>query len=82
LRTRLDGRPQRDRSSRDLPLFEFMSGALNAKLPPGTYSASVRVSEKVTTLNGKNKVKTSTTDQVTTPLDVTWNHPFATGRGT
>ncbi len=47
-----------------------LSGTLNAKSVPGPSSATVQVTETVTTLNGSKKVKTKTTAQATIPLTV------------
>ena len=48
-----------------------LSGTPNAKLAAGLNSVTVQVTEKVTTLNGKKKVKTETTVQATIPLTIT-----------
>ncbi len=48
-----------------------LSGTLNKKLAAGPSSATVQVTETVTTLNGKKKVKTKTTVQATIPLTIT-----------
>jgi YVTN family beta-propeller protein len=48
-----------------------LSGTPNKKLIPGTYSVVAQVTETVTTLNGKKKVKTKTTVQATIPLTIT-----------
>ena len=47
-----------------------LSGTLNKKVPAGPTSAAVEVTETVTTINGKKKVKTPTTVQATIPLTV------------
>ena len=48
-----------------------LSGIPNAKLAAGPSSVTVQVTETVTTLNGKKKVKTKTTVQATIPLTIT-----------
>jgi hypothetical protein len=48
-----------------------LSGTPNAKLAAGPNSVTVQVTETVTTLNGKKKVKTKTTVQATIPLTIT-----------
>jgi len=48
-----------------------LSGTPNAKLAAGPSSVTVQVTETVTTLNGKKKVKTKTTVQATIPLTIT-----------
>ena len=48
-----------------------LSGTLNKKLAVGPNSATVQVTEKVTTLTGRMKVKTETTVQATIPLTIT-----------
>ncbi len=48
-----------------------LSGTPNKKLAAGPSSATVQVTETVTTLNGKKKVKTKTTVQATIPLNIT-----------
>jgi hypothetical protein len=48
-----------------------LSGTPNAKLPAGPSSVTVQVTETVTTLNGKKKVKTMTPVQATIPLTIT-----------
>jgi hypothetical protein len=48
-----------------------LSGTPNKKLAAGPSSVTVQVTEKVTTLNGKKKVKTETTVQATIPLTIT-----------
>src|ERR1019366_5987582 len=45
-----------------------LSGTPNKKLSAGASSVTVQVTETVTTLNGKKKVKTKTTVQATIPL--------------
>jgi YVTN family beta-propeller protein len=47
-----------------------LSGTPNAKLAAGQTSVAVQVTETVTTLNGKKKVKTKTTVQATIPLTI------------
>jgi trimeric autotransporter adhesin len=47
-----------------------LSGTLNGKFLAGPTSVTVQVTESVTTLNGKKKVKTLTTLQVSIPLTV------------
>jgi YVTN family beta-propeller protein len=49
----------------------MLSGTPNKKLVPGAYSVVAQVTETVTTLNGKKKVKTPTTVQATIPLTIT-----------
>ncbi len=48
-----------------------LSGTPNKKLAAGPSSVTVQATEKVTTLNGKMKIKTETTAQVTIPLTIT-----------
>ncbi len=48
-----------------------LSGTPSNKLTAGTSSVKVQVTETVTTLNGKKKVKTKTTVQATIPLTIT-----------
>ncbi len=48
-----------------------LSGTPNKKLMAGPSSVTVQVTETVTTLNGKKKVKTPTTAQATIPLTIT-----------
>lgn len=48
-----------------------LSGTPNAKLAAGPSSVTVQVTETVTTLNGKQKVKTKTTVQGTITLTIT-----------
>jgi len=48
-----------------------LSGTPSTKLHAGTSSVKVQLTEKVTTLNGKKKVKTKTTVQATIPLTIT-----------
>jgi hypothetical protein len=48
-----------------------LSGTPSAKLAAGLSSVTVQVTETVTTLNGKMKVKTKTTVQATIPLTIT-----------
>jgi alpha-tubulin suppressor-like RCC1 family protein len=47
-----------------------LSGTPNKKLAAGPSSVTVQVTETVTTLNGKKKVKTKTTVQATIPLTI------------
>jgi len=47
-----------------------LSGTPNAKLQAGSSSVTVKVTETVTTLNGKKKIKTKTTVQATIPLTI------------
>jgi hypothetical protein len=47
-----------------------LSGTPNKKLAGGPSSVTVQVTETVTTLNGKKKVKTPTTVQATIPLTI------------
>ena len=47
-----------------------LSGTPNKKLIPRTSSVTVQTTETVTTLNGKEKVKTKTTVQATIPLTI------------
>jgi FecR protein len=49
----------------------LLSGTPNKKLAAGSSSVTVQVTETVTTLNGKKKVKTKTTSQATIPLTIT-----------
>jgi hypothetical protein len=48
-----------------------LSGTPSPKLVPGPSSVTVQVTETVTTLSGKKKVKTKTTVQATIPLTIT-----------
>jgi hypothetical protein len=48
-----------------------LSGTPSTKLLAGTTSVKVQVTETVTTLNGKHKVKTKTTVQATILLSIT-----------
>jgi hypothetical protein len=48
-----------------------LSGTPSTKLRAGTTSVKVQVTETVTTLNGKHKIKTKTTVQATIPLTIT-----------
>ncbi len=48
-----------------------LSGTPSTKLPAGPNSVTVQVTETVTTLNGKMKVKTKTPVQATIPLTIT-----------
>ncbi len=48
-----------------------LSGTPSKKLTAGTSSIKVSVTETVTTLNGKKKVKTKTTVQATIPMTIT-----------
>ena len=48
-----------------------LSGTPRVKLTPGPGSVTVQVTETVTTLNGKKKVKTKTTVQATISLTIT-----------
>jgi hypothetical protein len=48
-----------------------LSGTPNKKLASGAYSVVVQVTETVTTLNGKKRVKTKTTAEATIPLTIT-----------
>jgi hypothetical protein len=48
-----------------------LSGTPSTKLTAGPSSVKVKVTETVTTLNGKKKVKTKTTVQATIPLTIT-----------
>jgi hypothetical protein len=48
-----------------------LSGTPNKKLVAGPSSVTVQATEKVTTLNGKMKVKSKTTVQVMIPLTIT-----------
>ena len=48
-----------------------LSGTPSTKLAAGPSSVTVQVTETVTTLNGKKKVKTKTTVQATIPLTIT-----------
>jgi hypothetical protein len=47
-----------------------LTGTPNAKLQPGPTSITVQVTETVTTLNGKKKVKETTTVEATIPLTI------------
>jgi len=47
-----------------------LSGTPSAKVAAGASSVTVKVTETVTTLNGKKKVKTKTTVQATIPLTI------------
>ncbi len=47
-----------------------LSGTPSAKLPAGPNSVTVQVTEKVTTVSGKKKVKNETTVQATIPLTI------------
>jgi hypothetical protein len=47
-----------------------LSGTPSARLVSGTSSIKVSVTETVTTLDGKHKVKTKTTVQATIPLTI------------
>ena len=47
-----------------------LSGTPNKKLAAGPSSVTIQVTETVTTLNGKKKVKTKTTVQATIPLTI------------
>jgi hypothetical protein len=47
-----------------------LSGTPNSRLAAGSSSVTVQVTETVTTLNGKKKVKTKTTAQATIPLTI------------
>ena len=49
----------------------MLSGTPKKSLILGQLSVTVQVSEKVTTLNGKKKIKTDTTVQATIPLAIT-----------
>ncbi len=46
----------------------ILSGTPNKKLVPGSTSIVVQVTDTVTTLKGKKKVKTESTAQATIPL--------------
>jgi len=48
-----------------------LSGTPSTKLKAGMSSVKVSVTETVTTLNGKHKVKTKTTVSATIPLTIT-----------
>lgn len=48
-----------------------LSGTPRKKLAAGTSSITVKVTERVTTLNGKKKVRTKTTAEATIPLTIT-----------
>ncbi|MGA3149139.1 MAG: hypothetical protein ABSF33_16940 [Acidimicrobiales bacterium] len=48
-----------------------LSGTPRKKLAAGTSSITVKVTERMTTLNGKKKVRTKTTVEATIPLTVT-----------
>jgi hypothetical protein len=48
-----------------------LSGKPSAKLVPGAYSVVAQVTETVTTLNGRKKVKAKTTVEATIPLTIT-----------
>jgi YVTN family beta-propeller protein len=49
----------------------MLSGTPNKNLAAGSSSVTLQVTETVTTLNGKKKVKTKTTVQATIPLTIT-----------
>jgi hypothetical protein len=51
--------------------FYDLKPSNTAELAPGTTSIIVQVTETVTTLNGKKKVKTMTTVQAIIPLSIT-----------